>query len=121
VRTGDLARAEADGTYTFAGRAADRFKLDNGRWVAAAPIEQAVRARWPQVTDALLSSPDGRVLVLALSVGAAGPVPAAAELAPLLGPLAARRLHVVRVAPDGWVRTAKGEVDRRFPVGRPPV
>ncbi len=121
VRTGDLARAEPDGTYTFEGRAADSFKLDNGRWIAAAAVERSVRARWPHVTDALLSSPDGRTFVLAVSVGDEGRAPAADEVAPLLGPLAARPLRVVRVASAAWVRTAKGELDRRFPAGRAPA
>lgn len=124
VRTGDLARAEPDGSYTFEGRAAESFKLANGRFVAALAVERAACARWPALTDALLSSPDGRTFVLAVSVadmaGAAadGAVPAAADIAPMLGPLATRPLRVVRVAPGTWVRTPKGDLDRRFPVGR---
>lgn len=111
VRTGDLARAEPDGGYTFEGRLADAFKLANGRFVAAAAIEEAVRTRFPHVAEALLSSPDGETLVLALSGDA--PLPDAAAVAPLLGALAGRPLRVRVVSPDGWVRTAKGELDRR--------
>ncbi len=119
VRTGDLARREFDGTYTFEGRTADSFKLENGRFVPAASVERAVRARWPQLTDVLLSSPDGRTLVLALSTaGEVEPVPEAGDLPDLLGPLAARPLRIVRVTRDAWVRTGKGELDRRFPTGR---
>lgn len=126
VRTGDLARAERDGTYTFEGRVADSFKLENGRFVAAAAVERAVCARWPDVGEALLSSPDGRSFVLAVSAAAgAGPDAAgpagAADLADVLGPLAARPLRVVRVAPGAWARTPKGELDRRFPTGVPPA
>lgn len=120
VRTGDLARAEPDGTYTLEGRAADSFKLENGRYVAALTVERVVLARWPHLTDALLSTPDGRSLVLAVS--AADPralLPNADDVAPLLGPLARRPLQVKRVAAGAWVRTAKGELDRRFPLGRP--
>jgi hypothetical protein len=84
-------------------------------------VERAVRARWPHVQDALLSSPDGRTFVLAVSAGDAAPLPTAADVAPLLGPLATRPVRVVRVAPDAWVRTAKGELDRRFPAGRTPT
>ncbi|GJG84934.1 long-chain-fatty-acid--CoA ligase [Gemmatimonadetes bacterium T265] len=116
VRTGDLAVAEDDGTYTFAGRAAESFKLENGRYVAALPIEAAVRARHPQVREAVLSSPDGVSFVLAVS--ADGHLPAVDAVRPLLGPLAERPLRVVPVAADAWVRTPKGEIDRRFPVGR---
>jgi long-subunit acyl-CoA synthetase (AMP-forming) len=120
ARTGDLARAEADGSYIFEGRAADSFKLANGRWVAAAAVERAVCARFPAVGEALLSSDDGRDLVLACSPAAghaAAALPAAAEVAPLLGPLTSRPLRVVAVAPDAWVRTPKGELDRRHPTG----
>lgn len=116
VRTGDLAVAERDGTYTFVGRAAESFKLENGRYVAPLPIEAAVRARYPHVREAVLSSSDGVSLVLALAADDA--VPAAGDVRPLLGPLAGRPLRVVRVAPDAWVRTPKGEIDRRFPTGR---
>ncbi len=115
ARTGDLARPEADGSYTFEGRLADSFKLANGRHVAAAAIERAVCATFPRVREALLSSPDGDTLVLAVSGD--GPPPDAAAVAPLLGGLAARPLRVVPVTPDAWVRTPKGELDRRHPTG----
>lgn len=117
ARTGDLARAEADGTYTFLGRLADSFKLANGRFVPAAAIERAVLARFPALREALLSSPDGDALLLACTP-ADGRLPAPAAVAPLLGPLARRPLRVVAVAGDAWVRTPKGELDRRHPVGR---
>lgn len=115
-RTGDLARAAADGSYTFEGRLADSFKLANGRFVAAAAVEAAVRARFPDVREALLSSPDGEALVLACT--AAGPLPAVDAVRPLLGPLAGRPLRVVAVDAARWARTPKGELDRRWPVGR---
>jgi long-subunit acyl-CoA synthetase (AMP-forming) len=120
VRTGDLARAEADGTYTYEGRAADSFKLANGRFVAAAAVEGAVRARWPRLGEVLLSTPDGTALVLAVSPADGGnPGLDPGGLAEVLGPLAGRPLRVVRVEPDAWARTPKGELDRRFPTGRP--
>ena len=116
VRTGDLAVAEADGTYTFVGRAAESFKLENGRYVAPLPIEAAIRARFRGVCDAVLTSTDGVSLVLGVSVD--GEMPAAGDVRPLLGALAERPLRVMRVAREAWVRTPKGEIDRRFPVGR---
>jgi acyl-CoA synthetase (AMP-forming)/AMP-acid ligase II len=117
VRTGDLARCEADGSYTYEGRLAHCFKLANGRHVPAAAIERAVIARFPTVQDALLSSPDGETLLLACSTTDGG-VPNAGSVVPLLGALAERPLRVLGVAPEAWVRTPKGELDRRFPVGR---
>jgi hypothetical protein len=69
------------------------------------------------VQEALLSSPDGETLLLACSA-AAGGVPNAELVAPLLGALAPRPLQVLDVAADAWVRTPKGELDRRFPTGR---
>ena len=116
VRTGDLVRQDPDGTLLFEGRLAASFKLANGRYVAAAAIEAAVRARFPGVQEAMLSSPDGEALVLALSGVTTGI--SAEAVRPLLGGLAARPLRVVRVAADDWQRTAKGELDRRHPTGR---
>ena len=117
VRTGDLARRDDDGTLRFEGRLAHSFKLANGRPVATACIEAALRARFPAVREVLLSSPDGHALLLAVS--ADGAVPRASALAPLLGGLASRPLRVVRVSADAWVRTPKGELDRRHPTGAP--
>jgi acyl-coenzyme A synthetase/AMP-(fatty) acid ligase len=116
VRTGDLARREPDGSYTYEGRAGDAFKLANGRHVAAAAVEHAVRAAFPTVREALLSSPDGHALLLAVT--ADGTPPVADAVAPLLGALAGRPLRVVAVPADAWVRTPKGELDRRHPTGR---
>ncbi|MDF1505805.1 class I adenylate-forming enzyme family protein, partial [Roseisolibacter sp. H3M3-2] len=117
VRTGDLAVLEADGSWTYEGRLGDAFKLANGRHVAAAAVEEAVKAAFPAVREALLSSPDGVALLLAVT--AEGAPPGAADVAPLLGGLAGRPLRVVAVAADAWVRTPKGELDRRHPAGRP--
>ncbi|HEY0779582.1 MAG TPA: class I adenylate-forming enzyme family protein [Gemmatirosa sp.] len=117
VRTGDLAVAERDGSYTFVGRAAESFKLENGRYVPPLPIEAALRARYPAVHDVVLSSADGISLVLAY---AGDDVDLDADdVRPLLGTLAARPVRIVRVEPDAWARTTKGEIDRRFPTGRP--
>ena len=116
ARTGDLARRESDGTLHFEGRLAASFKLANGRHVAAAAIEGAVRARFPALHEALLSSPDGETLVLAYSGPADGV--SVEVVRPLLGGLSARPLQLVPVADADWIRTPKGELDRRHPTGR---
>ena len=116
VRTGDLVRQEPDGTLLFEGRVAGSFKLANGRYVAAAAIESEVLTRFSGVQEALLSSPDGEALVLAFS-GVTTDV-SIETVRPLLGGLATRPLRLVRVAPDDWQRTPKGELDRRHPTGR---
>ncbi len=116
VRTGDLAVAAADGGYTFIGRAAESFKLENGRYVAPLPIEAAVRACFPHVREAVLSSRDGVALLLALTTD--GAECSVDDVRPLLGALAERPLRVAYVEADAWVRTPKGEIDRRFPAGR---
>jgi hypothetical protein len=84
--------------------------------VAAAAIEGAVRARFPAMREALLSSPEGEALVLAFSGPADGVSIEAVR--PLLGGLSARPLHLVCIADADWLRTPKGELDRRHPTGR---
>jgi long-subunit acyl-CoA synthetase (AMP-forming) len=117
VRSGDLARAEADGTLLFRGRVSDAFKLANGRFVQAGVVEAELCARVAGVRAALVSpSADGMTLRLALTCD--GPLPTPAQVAPALGALARVPLELVAVAADAWVRTPKGEVDRRWPVGR---
>jgi acyl-CoA synthetase (AMP-forming)/AMP-acid ligase II len=110
VDTGDLAVAEAGGSFTFLGRADDRFKLANGRFVEAGRLETAIRNHFPQVTDCLLDSPDGERLRLRIT--ADGPLPTAESLRPLFVGLA-DRLDLVPWPADGWVRTRKGTLDRR--------
>jgi long-subunit acyl-CoA synthetase (AMP-forming) len=119
VRTGDLARRETDESLTFEGRLAHGFKLANGRHAATAEIERAILARVPALRDVLLSSPDGETLVLACTPSDGHPLPGPEQVVPALGTLRGRPLRVVGVAPDRWVRTPKGELDRRFPTGRP--
>ena len=122
VRTGDLARVAADGTLHFDGRMADTFKLANGRFAAAAAIERAILAAFPQLDEALLSSPDGAALLLAVSMDAHRYVPLTADaVRPLLGGLSTRPLRIVTIAAAQWVRTPKGELDRRHPTGRASV
>ncbi len=121
VRTGDLARREPDGSYTYEGRLAHSFKLANGRFVAAAAIERAILTHAPALREVLLSSPDGETLLLACTGSAGRSLPSPEQLAPALGALAERPLRIVDVEPGDWVRTPKGELDRRFPVGRAPA
>jgi long-subunit acyl-CoA synthetase (AMP-forming) len=119
--TGDLARREDDGTLTWLGRTRDTFKLGNGRFVAAAAVERRVLAGVPGACEALLSSSDGHRLVLALTMAGDAPLPSEAAVRALVHAeigAAARTLHLVAVPAAAWVRTPKGELDRRWPTGR---
>ncbi|MBM4361673.1 MAG: long-chain fatty acid--CoA ligase [Deltaproteobacteria bacterium] len=44
LRTGDLGRLDAEGYLTITGRLKELYKLENGRYVAPAPLEDALRA-----------------------------------------------------------------------------
>jgi hypothetical protein len=57
VRTGDLARAEPDGTYTYEGRAADSFKLGQR------PLRRRARGRTGGLYP--LAAPHGRAALVA--------------------------------------------------------
>lgn len=108
--TGDVVSADADG-WRFEGRASDDFKLSNGRWVAAARLEAAIRAA-TGAEDVLLWSTDGEVISCAVTAPSTFDESAARSA---LGPLAARVDVVHRVPTSAWSRTPKGELDRRRP------
>jgi acyl-CoA synthetase (AMP-forming)/AMP-acid ligase II len=112
-RTGDVVSATDDGGWCFEGRASDSFKLSNGRLVEAAHWEARVRATHPAVDEVVLHTPDGETLVFVLSTRDGAAAPSTAALAATLGPLAERLAAVRVVAPEAWVRTLKGEADRR--------
>lgn len=112
--TGDLVRAAGDGCgdLFFVGREGDTFKLSNGRQVVAGVWEAALKAGQPQIGEALLFSPDSERLELCVAVLPFAAAPTLAAARACLGPLGAR-LYSLHVLPEaGWVRRAKGDVDR---------
>jgi hypothetical protein len=109
---GDIAEATADGGYRFAGRATDAFKLSNGRMVPAPYLEAAIRRDVPQVTDVVLAPQAGALLDVLYSTADARPVPDTRFRA-VLGGLAEYLGRSIRVDCEQWVRTPKGDIDRR--------
>ena len=104
-----------DGELFYRGRLADRFKLDNGRWVDTTALEPLLCAALPSASDVLLFTTDGStidVLVLAPPDTARDAVATEAMVRAILGPMNARlgRLHW-RTPPE-VVRTPKGAINR---------
>jgi long-subunit acyl-CoA synthetase (AMP-forming) len=110
-RTDDLVTC-TDGAYTFIGRASMSFKLANGTLVDAPRIEAALRSHLPRITHVVLAPHDGGSLAVLYSTHDALPVDVA-EVRQLLGGLRAYLKRLVCVNVDAWVRSAKGEIDRR--------
>ncbi|WP_332314580.1 class I adenylate-forming enzyme family protein [Salinibacter sp.] len=112
VPTGDLVRRDGDGLF-FEGRKDTAFKLSNGRLVRAGAWEGRLKSQFPSLHDALLFTPAGDGISVALCIdpcGAKGPSERA--IREVLGSLAERLVDCVRVAPENWVQRAKGTVDR---------
>ena len=110
-RTDDMVSVTA-GTYSIVGRTAMNFKLSNGRMVEAPAIESTLRARVPQMVDAVLHSRDGVGLDLLYSTRNAMPIAReAVELA--IGGLTQYLRTVTCIGVDEWQRTSKGEIDRQ--------
>ncbi|MDX2183440.1 MAG: class I adenylate-forming enzyme family protein [Gemmatimonadaceae bacterium] len=112
--TGDVVSADADG-WRFEGRASDDFKLSNGRWVAAAQLEAAIRAS-TGAEEALLWSIDGESINCAVTAPRSFDDDAVRRV---LGSLASRVPRIHRVPATAWSRTPKGDVDRRRPPAVP--
>jgi len=111
VNTGDVARQEA-GRLIFGGRSDDTFKLSNGRAILAGRWEALLKEGVPEIEEALLHSPDGCNLELCVSTGHGEPAPLS-KIHRVFGDLGARLTLVQMVAPEEWVRTPKGSIDRR--------
>ncbi len=112
VRTGDLVRREGDALY-FDGRKDTAFKLSNGRFVRAGAWEARLKGQFPSLHDALLFTPAGEDLSVALCVDpSASEGPSEAAIRDVLGPLGHRLAGCVRVAPEDWAQEGKGTVDR---------
>lgn len=112
----DIVKVEGD-DYYFVTRVDDQFKLSNGRAVLAGALEASLREQVPGLSECLLFTPDGeRLELLATPDGPADAVLSAARST--LGALGAA-LSAVHVPAAGvWVRTAKGNVDRRATLER---
>jgi acyl-CoA synthetase (AMP-forming)/AMP-acid ligase II len=110
VRTGDLADRKGDDLF-FRGRADDAFKLSNGRFVQAGRWEAELKGTLSGVRDALLFTPDGTRLGVALRMEG-GEAPPLDRVRPHLGPLADRLRWCTAVPDDAWAETPKGSVDR---------
>jgi long-subunit acyl-CoA synthetase (AMP-forming) len=112
VRTGDLVRREGDDLF-FEGRTDTAFKLSNGRLVRAGAWEGRLTSEYPFLHDALLFTPDGTDLVLALCTARpAADGPSLNEIRDRLGALGNRLLDVVTISPEEWQQLPKGTVDR---------
>lgn len=77
LRTGDRGRFDADGYLFITGRLKDQFKLENGKYVFPAALEEALELH-PMVQSSLVSG-DGRPYCVALIVVDPGAAKAWAE------------------------------------------
>jgi len=117
LRTGDIVEPAgpggADAGWRFLGRADDSFKLDNGRFVEASRLEQAILAAVPWAGEAALRTPEGRTLevVLVGDDNLSRADHAAVRVA--LGGLGGRLKSVRRLPATAAPRTGKGALDRR--------
>jgi non-ribosomal peptide synthetase component E (peptide arylation enzyme) len=112
VRTGDLVRREGDDLF-FEGRKGTAFKLSNGRLVRAGAWEGRLKSTYPFLHDALLFTPDGTDLALALCTDRpSDELPSLGDLCTDLGTLGNRLAEVTTVSPEDWIQLPKGTVDR---------
>ena len=109
--TGDLASMES-GVYTFLGRVSMSFKLANGRLVQAPQLEARLRQHTPRITDAIVTSDGGRTIDVLYSTYDSLPVPET-DIRHVLGGLSTYLRTTRCVSVDAWVRSPKGEIDRR--------
>lgn len=116
-RTGDIV-SQCDGLYTYVGRTSMTFKLSNGRMVPAPHLEAAIRREVPRIIDVVLMPQSGALLDVLYSTVDARPVPANLFRA-VLGGLAGYLGRAIHLDSAQWVRTPKGDIDRRrLPVTR---
>jgi long-chain acyl-CoA synthetase len=66
LRTGDLGRFDADGFLYITGRIKEQYKLENGKYVMPAPVEEMLK-RSPFIANAMIYG-DGRPYNVALIV-----------------------------------------------------
>lgn len=112
VHTGDLVHRKGEDLF-FQGRKDEAFKLSNGRLVQAGAMEAQLKSAHPSLHDALLFTPNGDDVAVALCSGSPpAELPSQDELRSALGPLGARLRWNTTVPPEDWIMQAKGTVDR---------
>jgi len=112
VHTGDLVEREGQELY-FRGRKDTAFKLSNGRLVQAGALEADLKTKHPGLHDALVFTPDGTDVAVAVCSDAPEQEPSEADIRSVLGSLSSRLVWTTTLPPDAWSTYAKGSVDRR--------
>lgn len=116
VATGDRVRRTEDGFF-FEGRTDTAFKLSNGRLVPAGTWEARLKSRFPALHDALLYTPNGTDLHLAICAQPDA-APDEETLRTALDGLGRRVDCIEPFPPDAWMQSPKGDVDRAAMVDR---
>jgi len=112
VHTGDLVRRDGDDLF-FEGRKDTSFKLSNGRLVRAGTWEARLTSTYPFLHDALLFTPNGADIAVALCADRAETeVPSEDDVRDLLGALGHRLAGITVVPPQEWTQRPKGTVHR---------
>ena len=109
VYTGDIVQ-KRDECLMYLGRADDRFKLANGRWVAAAEVERGIRDRFPELTSACVTTCDHQRIAMAYASHTGSPSTEA-----VIAALAQRGFPGASASAlneTEWPRTPKGATDR---------
>lgn len=113
VATGDLVERNGDDLF-FRGRKDDAFKLSNGRLVQAGALESDLKTTFPELHDALVFTPNGSDVAVALCLPPSADADAIEGAVPdALGGLTDRLAWTTTVDPDEWTTLSKGSVDRR--------
>lgn len=112
IHTGDLVERHGDDLY-FRGRKDNAFKLSNGRLVQAGALEADLKTRFSGLRDALVFTPNGDDVALALCPDSPSKTtPSREAVHDVFGPLAQRLVWTTTVSPDAWITLPKGTVDR---------
>jgi acyl-CoA synthetase (AMP-forming)/AMP-acid ligase II len=112
VPTGDLVERDGDDLF-FRGRKDDSFKLSNGRLVEAGGLEADLKTTFPELSDAMVFTPNNTDVAVALCVSDPSiQHPSDDDVRNVLGPLGERLVWITAVPPESWATLAKGSVDR---------
>ncbi len=112
VHTADLVHRNGNDLY-FRGRKDTSFKLSNGRLVQAGALEATLKTSYPSLHDALVFTPNGDDVAVALCPKASNAeTPSSEAVQEVLGSLGKRLVWTTTVPADAWTTRAKGTVDR---------